>query len=274
ETFEKGVAEAPGRIIRSASYSRKIRRPLPEEQGGARRVTLTKPVQEFSGEFDMLGHFQRNATPLMTFAFPRSLVTELHLSFDDRLVVCEDWDLFLRAALIVGVVDSGAITAIYQRWESGGTTTSHVPTEAWHAAHEQFLHYLDAGPLLLPPGSASGIARLVRSSQMGEARSQLRIELEAAETRARAAERDLDEERQRFHNQFEAAESRARAAERDRDEQLGIRHLQHLHIEAVEERLRAAEVQRDALVNSRWWRATAPVRTLVCRARTAARNIR
>ena len=258
------MAEGPGKVARSLCYSRTIRQAAEDEHGGnTQPVTLTRPFPEFADKydtyetFDTLLHFERNTTPLMSFALPRSLVTELHLAFDDRMPVCEDWDFLLRAALIVGVVDSRTITAIYHRWDGEGSTTSEVPLPEWSAAHLRFLHALDAKPLLLPSGSASAIARLVRDSRIeggfDEERHQFHLEIAARDERARQVERERDEERRRW-------EERTRMVEQDRDEQLRVRHLQHQHVVAIDERIRVLEAERDALVNSKWWRLTAPLR--------------
>ncbi|HEX4217945.1 MAG TPA: glycosyltransferase family A protein, partial [Acidimicrobiales bacterium] len=198
ESFQRCADQGPGKVARSICLARHIRKSEPDEQGtNAHRVTLTRPLAEFADRFDALLHFRRNATPLMSFALPRGLVRELHLTFDDSLVVCEDWDLLLRSALTVGVVDSGSVTSIYQRWDGEGTTTSHVSTEQWHAAHDQFLLGLDAKPLLLPPGSATGIAALVggsgRQGALEEEYRHLHHELVTLEERARTAERERDE---------------------------------------------------------------------------------
>jgi hypothetical protein len=198
ESFQQCTEQGPGKVARSICLARHIRASEPDEQGTrAHRVTLTRPLGEFADRFDALLHFRRNATPLMSYSLPRALVSELHLTFDDSLIVCEDWDLLLRSALMVGVVDSGRVTSIYQRWEGEGTTTSHVSTEQWHAAHEQFLRSLDAKPLLLPPGSASAIAALVGGS---------------------GREGALEEEYRHLHHEFVTLEERVRNAERERDD--------------------------------------------------------
>jgi len=275
ESFQRCVMEGPGRVARSLCYSRTIRLAEAGEQGqGVQRVALGRPFAEFADShnthesFDTLMHFQRNTTPLMSFALPRTLVTEFHLSFDDRLAVCEDWDLLLRAALVVGVVDSGAITAIYHRWEGRGSTTDEVPGPQWEAAHQQLLEGLDAKPLLLPSGSASAIAQLVKDSRIegvfDEERQQLLHEIQTRDERALLVERERDEERRQLQEQ-------TRLIERDRDEQLNVRHLQHQHVVAIDERIREVERERDALMNSKWWRLTGPMRHASARLRRARR---
>jgi SAM-dependent methyltransferase len=193
QTFEHAVAQQPGKVVRSLCGARGTG----QSDGG---LAAPRPIPELAVPFDLLSHLGRNTTPLMTVAFPRSLTTELHLSFDDGLTVGEDWDFLVRAALLVGVVDSGKVTAIDRNWGDG----SAVPTEQQQAARDQFLRALDARPLLLPPGSATAITSLV----------------------------------------------------------------------AAEERALQAEAARDEVLNSEFWRATAPLRSLSTRLRSAiqARN--
>jgi SAM-dependent methyltransferase len=196
ETFEQAVAQQQGKVVRSLCGTGQ----MDEQATGGHRVTSARPIPELAAPFSLLSHLGRNTTPLVSVAFPRSLITELHLSFDDGLAAGEDWDFLVRAALVVGVVDSGKVTAIDRSWIDGST----VPTEQQRAAHDQFLRDLDARPLLLPPGSASAITGLV----------------------------------------------------------------------AAEERARGAEAARDEVLNSEFWRATAPLRSLSIRLRSLiqARN--
>jgi SAM-dependent methyltransferase len=199
ETFEHAVARDPGKVVRSLCGAGGTGQSDSQATGG-HPVTSPEPIPELAAPFDLLSHLGRNTTPSMTVAFPRSLTTELHLSFDEGLTAGQDWDFLVRAALVVGVVDSGKVTAIVRRWGDGST----VPTEQQRAAHEQFLRALDARPLLLPPGSASAITGLM----------------------------------------------------------------------AAEERARRAEAARDEVLNSEFWRATAPLRLLSARLRSLlqARN--
>lgn len=198
ETFEHAVDQQPGRVVRSLCGAPGTSQSDVRAAGG-HPVTATEPIPELAAPFDLLAHLGRNTTPSMSVAFPRSLTTELHLWFDEGLTAGEDWDFLVRAALVVGVVDTGKVTAIDRRW-SGST----VPTAQQRAAHDQILRALDTRPLLLPPGSASAIIGLV----------------------------------------------------------------------AAEERARRAEAARDDVLNSEFWRATAPLRSLSTRLRSyiQARN--
>lgn len=230
EAFLAAVERAPGKVVRSVSCSRYVRRAEPAESAmGAVPVTLTRPTREFARSFDLLTHLVANQTPVSSFAIPRALHAELGLSFDETLPVCEDWEMLVRAALVVGVEDTGRITSIYQRWEDAGTTAPAPSTEVWPEAHHTMIRALDGAPLLLPAGTASVLARLI-----GDKYETGSWEVETA--RGRGPE---DAEIDRLHQQVEELESRARAAEQARDE----------------------------LLDSEFWRLTAPARAIVTRLR-------
>jgi hypothetical protein len=197
ETFEHTVAQHPGKVVRSLCGVGETGQ-LEERGTGGHPVTATGPIPELAAPFDLLSHLERNTTPLMSVAFPRSLTTELHVSFDDRLSAGEDWDFLVRAALLVGVVDSGRVTSI----DRHGGDRARVPAEQQQAARDQLLRALDAQPLLLPPGSATTITGW------------------------------------------------------------------HQGLVAAEERARRAEAARDEVLNSEFWRATAPLRALSIRLRS------
>jgi hypothetical protein len=72
----------------------------------------------------------------------------------------------------------------------------------------------------------------------------------------------MEERARQLHQAIEAMEERARQVERDRDEQLTVQHLQHQHVVAMDERVHNVERDRDALLNSKWWRLTAPLRSV------------
>ncbi len=229
ERFAEATARAPGKLVRSVCHARHVRQAAASEAAmGTTPVTLTRPVGEFGQRFDAVLHLAVNLTPILSFALPRALVTELGLSFDDQLAVCEDWDMLLRTALLVGVEDTGQITSIYQRWDDEGTTTTEAGSEVWSAAHAQMLSALDAAPLLLPPGSASTVAHLVGDPGVAVLRD---------------------------------AESADRGRRRVDAEQLRLRFAE------LEERLAEAELARDEMLHSEFWRMTAPLRALVTRLR-------
>jgi hypothetical protein len=246
QRFAEGAEGAPGKLVRSVCDVRHVRRPAPEEEAmGAVPVTLTKPLAEFGDRFDAISHLAVNTTPLSSVALPRSLVTELHLRFDEQLAGGEDWDFLVRAALVVGVEDTGHVTSIHQRWADGAAATT-VPSELWEAAHAKMLSSLDAAPLLLPPGSATELAFLAGDASLARKHEAQRAELERALNEARAA-LAVAQETLRFSLRGESAQTESLL----------------LQIEQLQRRARLAEQAREEVLASEFWRVTAPLRALV-----------
>jgi hypothetical protein len=246
QRFAEGAEGAPGKLVRSVCDVRHVRRPAPEEEAmGAVPVTLTKPLAEFGERFDAISHLAVNTTPLSSVALPRSLVTEFHLRFDEQLAVGEDWDFLVRAALVVGVEDTGHVTSIHQRWTDEAAAMP-VPSEAWEAAHAKMLSSLDAAPLLLPPGSATELAFLAGDASLARKHEAQRAELERALNEARVALAEA-QETLRFRLRDESAQTESLL----------------LQIEQLQRRARLAERAREEVLASEFWRVTAPLRALV-----------
>ena len=121
--FAEGAGRAPGRLIRSVCHARRVRERAPAEEAmGSSPVTLTRPKAEFGERFDAITNLAIDIVPISSFAVPLALLTELHFRFDEQLVGCADWDFVVRAALVVGVEDTGHATSIRLRWDDDVTT--------------------------------------------------------------------------------------------------------------------------------------------------------
>ena len=236
ERFAEGVARAPGKLVRSVCFARHARRRAhAEEVMGTLPVTLTKPLAEFGESFDVLSSLAMDATPISSCAMPRSLVTELHMGFDEQLVHCAQWDFLVRAALVVGVEDTGHVTSIKLRWDDTDSTPGAVPPEAREREYVTMFARLDATPLLLPAGSATELSLLGGNEGLAKAFESDRAELEEM----RGA---LAEARENLHR--ETVDMQAHSA-------------------YLERRAQQAEQARDELLASEFWRLTAPLRALV-----------
>lgn len=225
ETFRAGASRAPGSVVRAWCADRDV---APAD-GGYRTLSGLRPT--FTGPFDLVQHLYENRTPLHAFAVPRTVVTELGITWNDELVICEDWDFLLRCALHCGVTDMGVVTAVYNRWHRIGSLHT-VPRWSWDTSREWVRHRLDAQPLLLPPGSVSRLTELYEAS--------LRATELAGQLAARPVPRpvpDLSDELRRTRERAELAE-----------------HAAH-HL-----RLRVADLE-----GSTSWRLTAPLRSFAAR---------
>ena len=158
ETFLSAAEHHPRQVLRAAAgvqWATTIAWPGGIE-GHRTESALSAP---YPARFDLVDHLKVNMTPLMAYAIPRKFF-ELGGGADETLQVCEDWDLGLRAASLLGVVDILALTAIYRRWNSGQDSYSRHDESVWRRDMEQVRRKLDAGPMLVPAGIASELARL------------------------------------------------------------------------------------------------------------------
>ena len=149
---------APRRLIRAqAGVQRMTAEPWPDGVPGHRAVGAVE--LPYPPEFDLADHLRVNLTPFMAYAFPRGFFVAFG-GADEQLEVCEDWELAMRAASVLGVDDSPAVTALYRRWDSGDDSYSRHDSVTWNAAMLRVREILDSVPLVLPPGSASKLAEL------------------------------------------------------------------------------------------------------------------
>lgn len=145
----------PGLVIRSQVAVQRVR------SVGGEAVALETPHTPYPTAYNLADHLRVNMTPFMGLAFPRRLLGEIG-GADSSLVVCEDWDLGLRAVTRAGVVDSPALVAIYRRWTDGGDSYTTNSQLEWDAAMAQVRAKMQASFLLLSPGAAGQLIELSR----------------------------------------------------------------------------------------------------------------
>ncbi len=156
ESFAALAKEAPGRVLRSVCVEQSIEPVDAGEEGSGVRASGPMTAS-YPSNFDLMAHIGRNHTPFMSYAFPGSLFRDLGLRFDETLDICEDWDFELRAALLVGVASTPAVTAVYRRWSTGSSSASLHTEEEWRRAESAILSRIDAMPHVFPPGTIAAI---------------------------------------------------------------------------------------------------------------------
>jgi hypothetical protein len=156
ERFRAGATD-DGIIVRSRGVEQHVRR-----ADGVSDVEPTTGFQlPYAATFDLLDHMLVNQSPIHTLAFPTRAFRSLGIRFDPDLPVYEDLDVILRAAQWCGVHDTGAITAIYRRWDDAEASIHAYTPEQWAATKAKVLERLDERPLLLPPGNATRLVTLL-----------------------------------------------------------------------------------------------------------------
>jgi glycosyltransferase involved in cell wall biosynthesis len=160
EEFHRLADEAGGRLLRATTAVQTLA-PVIWPQGQVGFNTSSWPAAEYPQAFDILEHFRVNQTPFMSVAFPSAVFSKLGLTFDERLAVCEDWDIILRASLFCGVEDVHALTSIYRRWETGSSSYLDHSSSVWTSAEARVVEKMNSRPIVLPPGAVKELRKLL-----------------------------------------------------------------------------------------------------------------
>ena len=159
ETFSKLSLEAPGMLLRAGCTRQEVRTHTGHPASGV--AVAASWFIPFPLTYDPLEHLLHNQTPFMSVCFPAKVFRELGMRFDEALTTTEDWDFTTRAAMICGVHGAPWITAIYRLWTDSETSHTEHGEAEWKRNYQRILDRLDAGPILLPAGSARRIRELV-----------------------------------------------------------------------------------------------------------------
>ena len=160
ERFHEASDTAGTRLLRAQTATQNAR-PEVWTGGFEGQRSLSWPHSAYARTFDQIQHLRVNHSPFMSWAFPRGLFSQLGLTFDEALDVCEDWDMILRSSLLVGVDDLPALTSIYRRWEGAATSYTVHSTDIWRASEKRVIDRLDDSAIILPQGSVSEIRELL-----------------------------------------------------------------------------------------------------------------
>ena len=153
EVFARGAAEAPGRIIRAACGTQTW-----ATAGTAEPQAPLGPVEHpYADRFDLLAHLSHSETPICSIALPRPGLERFGLRFDEDLQVCEDWDLIVRAALLIGVYSMAESTSLYRR-SDGANSRSEADEAQWRADRERVIGKLEAEAFVLDGPAARRLA--------------------------------------------------------------------------------------------------------------------
>ncbi len=155
ETFERGAQVAPGQVQRAVAVEQDVE-PIDAPPG---HRAASWPQARWDAEFSLLSHLVDNHSPIHSYACPREVFHELGLRFDESLPVLEDWDLLVRAASLVGVHDTGEVTATYLRWPARTSSFAELSEDRWPETAWRIVEKWDRSPLLLPAGSALRLRR-------------------------------------------------------------------------------------------------------------------
>lgn len=161
ESFRQAAESSRGALLRSVTAVQSVESvPWAGDREGFRASSLPQP--DYDPTFDLAAHFSVNHSPFMSVAFPRTVVSLLGLRFDEELAVLEDWDLILRTATVLGVVEVPELTSIYRQWPTGETSVTLHTDDEWEEARAAIISRIDAMPVVLPPGTVSRLREMVK----------------------------------------------------------------------------------------------------------------
>ena len=151
--FARGAAEAPVQIIRA----RTARQPWLTEGTDEPRTPAGPVEYVYPAMFDQLAHFAYSETPICSVALPRQALQCLGLRFDEDLDVCEDWDLLVRASLVLGVHCVDEVTSLYRRSDKSNSETE-ANRQDWYRNRARVIEKLASQPFVLDGACAHRLA--------------------------------------------------------------------------------------------------------------------
>lgn len=165
ETFREHSNLHPGRLLRAIASTQRME-PEVWSDGTAGFRSTTWPKAEYLPTFEIERHLERNHTPFMSVAFPRELFELWGEQFDEELEVCEDWDMILRGAFLLGVISAEELTVVYRLWEGITSSYTEHDLESWRQSEARVRSKINGRPTVLPEGSASSIIESLRESEV------------------------------------------------------------------------------------------------------------
>jgi len=160
ESFKVLAEKNPGRVLRAANMAQTWE-PVTTALGKQSVRAVSGMDDCYPHTFDFFQHLIENATPPVSLAFPRAAFASMGIRFDESLTTTEDWDFFMRTAVICGVASLTEITSIYRKWLGAESSFTLHSQEEWRTNHLVIWRKLDSAPILLESGAITRLRHLV-----------------------------------------------------------------------------------------------------------------
>lgn len=228
-------------------------------------------------EYDQPWSFERllaaNYIPNMALLFARRLVEEGGCQFDESLEVLEDWDFFLQLARHGNFVHVPGVSAIY-RYGLGASGLSKGRDEEYYRSQRAQvvskwfgilgLEALDQSLYVLSQKLDTAHGRIRFMELLGERMEREFSNASANQKREQAAleiqVEGLKSQLLALQSQVEVFEQQVAELDKARHEALHWLEETRRHLAEVERHKRNAEEVLREIVNSRFWKATGPLR--------------
>lgn len=153
--FADAEREHRGRVLRTVALRQAANA---EQVRGERSIrSISAPEKTYNESFSLTEHLVENQSPPIGWIFPRSLVVDFGLRYDESMTTTEDWEFLLRAAMIAGVADVDRVTAIYRWWEKRESSRTMHPGDEWAQNQREIERRIDSRAFLLPPGETRAL---------------------------------------------------------------------------------------------------------------------
>ena len=94
---------------------------------------VSKISRPWNDSFDLERLLQVNQTPCMSLAFPRRILEEANIRWDEELTVVEDWDFALRTTQFIEVIQVDQEIGIYRKGVRGFRSKTEIPKKVWRS---------------------------------------------------------------------------------------------------------------------------------------------
>lgn len=128
---------------------------------GQTSMTASGPMDRtYCRPYNWLEQLSTNYCPIMSLAYPLSVIRECGLNFDESLSTNEDWDFLLQAARLCGVCEVQEVTSIYRLWTNSTNSYSSHSLSEWERNRLRAQNNICRQPAAIPGSEIRNLIEL------------------------------------------------------------------------------------------------------------------
>ncbi len=147
EAFHRGANAHPGQVIRCYGMTQAWSAEL-DDNGKKQLASVGSRKMAYCQPFQLFLQLHENRTPISCMAIPTACFQEIGIYFDETLTTTEDWDYFMRCALLLGVHDTEEVTFLYRIWTNAPSSATLHQQKEWDRNREYIIEKMNKIPLL------------------------------------------------------------------------------------------------------------------------------
>lgn len=148
--FEKAAKEHPGKMLHAYCFSQQWKTVLDTGEQQALQAAAA-PMPTYCEDFVLSRQLIDNWCPLISLGFPRTAFADYGIIFDDSLTTAEDWDCFMRTAILFGINDIDDPTSIYRLWVNAENSHTLHSEQEWKNNRKKILNKTISSFVLFEP---------------------------------------------------------------------------------------------------------------------------